>query len=779
MITIMIFIKLLVSSNPDIRYNNGGTMKKVDKGGITYGNSHDDGGIPVKNASTGQMLEVEGGEGIVNKRSMASDKKVKMNGREMTICEAVSHLNQMEGGVRFSCDDVEHRQFIEQMELGGELERGKRTEREHIDTLIKLYEKKLTPNQATIEVAKEHLKEDPKYYSKLAKMEGKMGNGGKAIDEFDIEYDVKYDKLVEGEYEPETKTFSNLNDAISFATKKYSSVFYRKYKGGKEVESGYVEISERQPKMNDGGYIGKWTTNEKVHSNNKLTLSDLKKITPDKFYKYEYFSKTDKVWKDIQKTDYPYDLVQNGYEIQLKEPYRYSMGDGGMADNQQAHFSKMTKEEKRARIAELKKNFVEKAKQGTKVKDGDAPVYPKMNKYTGFFDTMSKYQDEYKKAVSAHEKTVTEGLRVKDDKKIPKKEKEARLETLRQELIQDKTRLKEARQDLAKLPEMESPFYAPKLAEGGQIVGGMTTFDRAQKGDVGSLVVKPIKDDVSLYNLPKTGFTIDWSVNNDGTYNFVSYIGKRSVGVEAVVRLMKDNYNRTVVGTNFLRIDTLKSNYGFTFVSAPQTPIYAVTKFINFLRFLGNQKAFLENYDPNTLSVYTKGGGQQEQEEITEPLAIIANAVSDDLKNISQANQKDIFGILRQFSNLSEGNQDELASALVKWKKSHPDFDANYKSIWELMHCAKEYLALENSRTGVYLAFVDSNSTFAKYVNETLRENLFKTGDKLRAKFIKEYKIFSETRFARLWFGNSFTKSLLDAEGATTQAIYFLYLLKK
>ena len=87
---------------------------------------------------------------------MASDKKVKMNGKEMTICEAVSQLNQMEGGVKFSCDDVSHRQFIEEMALGGELERGIRTEKEHIQTLRKLYEKRITPNKAVKEIAEEH-----------------------------------------------------------------------------------------------------------------------------------------------------------------------------------------------------------------------------------------------------------------------------------------------------------------------------------------------------------------------------------------------------------------------------------------------------------------------------------------------------------------------------------------------------------------------------------------------------------------------------------------------
>jgi len=165
-------------------------MKRIKRGGITYGKSHAEGGIPVKNQSTGDMLEVEGGEGIVNKRSMASDKKVKLNGKEMTICEAVSQLNQLEGGVQFSCDDVSDRQFIEAMAKGGELERGVRTEQEHIQVLKDLYAKRITPKQASKRIAKDHLNEDSRYYSKLAKMEGKMADGGTTADNPYAEFGV-------------------------------------------------------------------------------------------------------------------------------------------------------------------------------------------------------------------------------------------------------------------------------------------------------------------------------------------------------------------------------------------------------------------------------------------------------------------------------------------------------------------------------------------------------------------------------------------------------------
>jgi hypothetical protein len=194
-------------------------MAKIKRGGITYGRSHKNGGIPVKNQSTGEMLEVEGGEGIVNKRSMASDKMVTFNGQKMTICEAVSALNQMEGGVEFSCDDVEHKQFIEEMELGGELERGKRTEKEHIETLRKLYDKRITPIQATEEVAKEHLKEDPQYYSKLAKMESKMKKGGRASDNPFESMGLKKDFA--GGWEDKIDYFLKKSDNFCDVEKKY------------------------------------------------------------------------------------------------------------------------------------------------------------------------------------------------------------------------------------------------------------------------------------------------------------------------------------------------------------------------------------------------------------------------------------------------------------------------------------------------------------------------------------------------------------------------------
>ena len=79
---------------------------KYAKGGLAYGNSHAKGGIPLKVKNTGQNIEIEGGEGVINKRSMQMTKKVEFQGQKMTPCEVISKINQMGGGVKFNCGDV-------------------------------------------------------------------------------------------------------------------------------------------------------------------------------------------------------------------------------------------------------------------------------------------------------------------------------------------------------------------------------------------------------------------------------------------------------------------------------------------------------------------------------------------------------------------------------------------------------------------------------------------------------------------------------------------------
>ena len=79
------------------------------KGGLTKGKSHAKGGIKMKVKSTGQKIEVEGGEGIINKYVMADDEKYTFEGKEKTACEIASELNQKTGnGVKFDCDETKN-----------------------------------------------------------------------------------------------------------------------------------------------------------------------------------------------------------------------------------------------------------------------------------------------------------------------------------------------------------------------------------------------------------------------------------------------------------------------------------------------------------------------------------------------------------------------------------------------------------------------------------------------------------------------------------------------
>ena len=79
------------------------------KGGLTKGKSHAKGGIELEVKSTGRKIEVEGGEGIINKYVMSDDELYEFEGKKKTACEIASTLNQTDGnGVKFSCEETEY-----------------------------------------------------------------------------------------------------------------------------------------------------------------------------------------------------------------------------------------------------------------------------------------------------------------------------------------------------------------------------------------------------------------------------------------------------------------------------------------------------------------------------------------------------------------------------------------------------------------------------------------------------------------------------------------------
>ncbi len=497
-------------NNPDFRFAEGGKtkryMKKIKRGGITYGKSHAEGGIPVKNQSTGDMLEVEGGEGIVNKRSMASDKKVKLNGKEMTICEAVSQLNQLEGGVQFSCDDVEDRQFIEAMAQGGELERGVRTEQEHIQVLKDLYAKRITPKQASKRIAKDHLKEDSQYYSKLAKMEGKMANGGMSDD---LSMYIDYDKTKLGEYE-KVENMSTLN-----SLKKNGFIEFT-YNTGKDK----IKIDRPSSK---GIYVERNT-----YKNREIESAVKPKFTfkgKDFFIGYQ---------KGVNYLEF--------YVLTKGEDWGKYNSEGKMAKGGEI-FDKETEDY----LSELTKKF---AKGGEVVADKTETI--NMKDFEGYADQYNGRKNKFFKATDEYQLLVNEGMDVKNNKDLPQEEKDKLLAELREKAREAKNKLNEERKDFVDMREIKSPFYAPQLADGGKI--SKADAKAIDRGDGGTYKIKlkhpffPSKGvDVYLY--------ID-SLSMLGTMQFT--LGVRNLDFQNPKQVISDILEKKRLSPSSYQIDVTK-----------------------------------------------------------------------------------------------------------------------------------------------------------------------------------------------------------------------------
>jgi len=78
--------------------------------------------------------------------------------------------------------DVLDLQSIYRLEKGGELKKGIEVESEHINTAKKLYRREITPEQAAESIAREHIKEDPNYYTKLKQIEKYRQGGALTLD---------------------------------------------------------------------------------------------------------------------------------------------------------------------------------------------------------------------------------------------------------------------------------------------------------------------------------------------------------------------------------------------------------------------------------------------------------------------------------------------------------------------------------------------------------------------------------------------------------------------
>lgn len=71
-------------------------------GGLLVGKRHSEGGIKAINKSTGQPLEMEGGEVVITRKAVSDPTPVTYNGKKMTKRQVLSAINQSGGGVSFA-----------------------------------------------------------------------------------------------------------------------------------------------------------------------------------------------------------------------------------------------------------------------------------------------------------------------------------------------------------------------------------------------------------------------------------------------------------------------------------------------------------------------------------------------------------------------------------------------------------------------------------------------------------------------------------------------------
>jgi hypothetical protein len=119
----------------EIKHNQGAA------GGYLVGNRHSEGGIKAVNKSTGQPLEMEGGEVVITRNAVSDPTKRSFNGKMMTNREILSTINQSGGGVAFAeggevpasidyvdmvmeydGEQLDSRRVLEKMATGGQID---------------------------------------------------------------------------------------------------------------------------------------------------------------------------------------------------------------------------------------------------------------------------------------------------------------------------------------------------------------------------------------------------------------------------------------------------------------------------------------------------------------------------------------------------------------------------------------------------------------------------------------------------------------------------------
>jgi predicted ABC-type ATPase len=208
--------------NPDDTQLKNEVVHKSGKvGGMLVGKRHSEGGIKAINKSTGQPLEMEGGEVVITRNAVSDDKKRMFEGKMMTNKEILSKINESGGGVSFAKggnvkkkDDCgcgyESGGNVKDMksQYPKDFKKGLREElREHSDTFGDLKRNKISLKEAAQRVVAKHLSEKPNYY-KNYKQGGYLTFADKQIPSLDAFLKGKF--MIDSPFVGESTMYSSL-----------------------------------------------------------------------------------------------------------------------------------------------------------------------------------------------------------------------------------------------------------------------------------------------------------------------------------------------------------------------------------------------------------------------------------------------------------------------------------------------------------------------------------------------------------------------------------------
>ena len=182
--------------------HNKGTLS-----GYLVGKTHAEGGIKAVNKSTGQPLEMQGGEVVITAPAVSDNTKREFEGKMMTNREILSTINEKGGGVAFAKDGMEIPKSIKH--TGASYKYGGKTMKDHeilkhitgghlakgmtlpqiakkhkvslkelqkqVDMGMKAESEHTPSKREQMKIVKDHLFENPKYYTVLKKAGLKHG----------------------------------------------------------------------------------------------------------------------------------------------------------------------------------------------------------------------------------------------------------------------------------------------------------------------------------------------------------------------------------------------------------------------------------------------------------------------------------------------------------------------------------------------------------------------------------------------------------------------------